>query len=141
MTENAPVFATKAQKGNEGKAKLILNHATWWSVVTPTPRPLYSRRKAPITQRIGGWVGRTADLDVLDKGERSCPWRNSKLVATLTKLFRFPYAYHSSFVSKTLTISTTHKEETPERIHQTYSNFLYERNENFYGNVTCMNYK
>jgi hypothetical protein len=141
MTENAPVFATKAQKGNEGKAKLILNHATWWPVVTPTTRPLYSRRKAPITQRIGGWVGRTADLDVLDKGERSCPWRNSKLVATLTKLFRFPYAYHSSFVSKTLTISTTHKEETPERIHQTYSNFLYERNENFYGNVTCMNYK
>jgi hypothetical protein len=124
MTENASVFATKVQTGNGGKTKLILNHAARWSVVTPTPRPIYSRRKAPITQRTGGWVGRIADMDVLGKEERSCPCWNSKLVATLTKPFRLPYAYHSSFVSKILTISTTHKEETPGRIHQTYSDLL-----------------
>jgi hypothetical protein len=44
-----------------------------------------------------------------------------------TKLFRLQYAYHSSFVSKILTLSTTHKEEIPGRIQQTYSNFLWKK--------------
>lgn len=87
---------------------------------TPHPGRFTLGEKDPITQQNGGWVGPTADLDVLGMRKR----QNSNLVATLTKLFRLPYAYHSSFVSKILTSSTIHKEETPGRIHQTYSNSL-----------------
>jgi len=86
----------------------------------PRPGRFTLREKVPITQRTGGWVGPTADLDVLNTRKR----RNSNLGAVLIKLFRLSYAYNSSFVFKTLTSSTAHMEETPGRIHQTYSNFL-----------------
>ena len=86
----------------------------------PPPRPLCPQGKGPHYPTNCGWVGPTADLDVLGMRKR----RNSKLVATLTKLFRLQYAYHSSLASKILTSSTTHKEETPGRIHQIYSNVL-----------------
>jgi hypothetical protein len=121
MIEYAPVFAMKAQRGSGDIALLILNYATRRrSVVTPRPGHFTLGEKVPITQQTGGWVGPTADLDVLGMRKR----RNSNLVATLTKLFRLPYTYHSSFVSKILTSSTTHKKENPGRIHQTCSNFL-----------------
>jgi hypothetical protein len=121
MIENAPAFAMMAQRGSGDIAQLILNHATRRrSVVTPRPGHFTLGEKFTITQQTGGWVGPTADLDALGIRKR----RNSNLVTTLTKLFRLPYAYHSSFVSKILTSSTTQKEETPGRIHQTCSNFL-----------------
>jgi len=121
MIENAPVSAMKTQRGSGRIAQLILNHATRWrSVVTPTPRPLYPPGKGPHYPTKWWLGGPTADLDVLGMRKR----RSSNLVATMTKLFRLPYAYHSSFVSKILTSSTTHTEETLGRIHQNYSNFL-----------------
>lgn len=120
MVENDPLFAMKVQRGNEGIAQLILNHATRWrSVVTPTPRPLYPVGKYP-HYPTNWWLGGPHNWSGCIRHEETPEFKPSRY----TKLFRLPYAYHSSFVSKILTSSTTHKEETPGRIHQTYCNFL-----------------
>jgi hypothetical protein len=53
-------------------------------MVSFTPRPLYSQDTQPGTLWIGGWVGSTAGLDLLDKEK--------------TYLFYLEYTYNFSSV-------------------------------------------
>jgi hypothetical protein len=43
--------------------------------LTSRPRPLYPRKRTPVP--IGGWVGPTAALGVLENRNISCPYRDS----------------------------------------------------------------
>jgi hypothetical protein len=69
----------------------ILDLGTIWSsVVSFTPRQLYLRERAPGTHWIGGWVGPTARLDVMEKRKYLVPAGNRipavQAVAILTEL-------------------------------------------------------
>jgi hypothetical protein len=64
----------KMHWGNGGMAPCILVLGTIWRlVVSFTPRPLYSRERAPGSQWRGGWVGPRASLDTVVKRKIPLP--------------------------------------------------------------------
>jgi hypothetical protein len=90
----------KANRGSRGIAPLILNFSARWSwVVNNTPRPFYTPEKNTGLQRIGGWVGTWASLDILEKKKVCCfcwdsnPHRPAHSpVSILTTISWFPVA-------------------------------------------------
>lgn len=73
-----PVHTMKIYKGSKGSAPLILNLGTTRTrAVNFTPWPIYPRGKNASTHWIGGWVGHSASLNVLDKRKISWPSQDS----------------------------------------------------------------
>jgi hypothetical protein len=55
----------------------ILDLCTRWWAVRFTSRPHHPGETVPCAHGIEGWVGTTADLDVVEYGKTFCPYRES----------------------------------------------------------------
>jgi hypothetical protein len=69
----------------------------WMRVVKFTPGPLNPGDRATGTQWIGGWVGHTAGLDLMEEREISFPCRKSKPGRPFRSLSLYRRSYPGSY--------------------------------------------